>query len=166
MNHNMQTPQAEFESQSGRTANDATRPPNIIVIGKATVYFDDPFWVGVFERQSNNGYSVARVVFGAEPSEAELYQFVLLHYRRIVYSEPLPDVPPPVKPKNFKRRLRESQQSIQEHGVGGKAHEAMRLELEKNKTERKQVSAAERTAEQEKQFLLRQEKHRQKKRGR
>jgi hypothetical protein len=37
------------------------------------VFFDEPFWVGVFERDVPGGLMVARVVFGAEPSEAEVH---------------------------------------------------------------------------------------------
>ena len=48
--------------------------------GKLTVYFEDPFWVGVFEKQDENGYAVARVVFGSEPGDAQLYEFIRQHY--------------------------------------------------------------------------------------
>jgi hypothetical protein len=27
-----------------------------------TVYFEDPFWVGLFERENGDGYAVSRVV--------------------------------------------------------------------------------------------------------
>ena len=29
-----------------------------------TVWFEDPFWVGLYERQSDRAYEVCRVVFG------------------------------------------------------------------------------------------------------
>ena len=35
--------------------------------GKLTVYFEEPFWVGVFERIEDGKLSVAKVIFGAEP---------------------------------------------------------------------------------------------------
>ena len=35
--------------------------------GKLTVYFEEPFWVGVFERIEDGKLSVAKVTFGAEP---------------------------------------------------------------------------------------------------
>ena len=37
--------------------------------GKAglTVFFEGPFWVGVFERVEDGRLSVCRVVFGSEP---------------------------------------------------------------------------------------------------
>ena len=34
------------------------------VSGKLTIYFEDPFWVGVFERIENRKLSVAKVTFG------------------------------------------------------------------------------------------------------
>ena len=36
-----------------------------------TVYFEEPFWVGVFEVIENRKISAARVVFGAEPKDCE-----------------------------------------------------------------------------------------------
>ena len=36
-----------------------------------TVYFEDPFWVGVFEVVENNKVSASRVVFGAEQTGPE-----------------------------------------------------------------------------------------------
>ncbi len=34
--------------------------------GKLTVYFENPFWVGVFERISNGKLLVCKVTFGAD----------------------------------------------------------------------------------------------------
>ena len=39
---------------------------------KLTVYFDEPFWVGVFEELDGKRLSVCRVVFGSEPTDAEI----------------------------------------------------------------------------------------------
>ena len=41
--------------------------------GKLTVYFEEPFWVGVFERIEDGKLSVAKVTFGAEPKDCLLY---------------------------------------------------------------------------------------------
>ncbi len=37
--------------------------------GKLTVFFEEPFWIGVFERISGDKLSVSRVVFGTEPKQ-------------------------------------------------------------------------------------------------
>ena len=46
--------------------------------GKAglTVFFEGPFWVGVFERVEDGKLSVCRVVFGSEPRNYEVWEFV------------------------------------------------------------------------------------------
>ncbi len=42
-----------------------------------TVFFEDPFWVGAFERLDERGCSAARVVFGGESSNPEVYTYLL-----------------------------------------------------------------------------------------
>ena len=39
------------------------------VSGKLTVYFEESFWVGVFEHIEDGKLSVAKVIFGAEPKD-------------------------------------------------------------------------------------------------
>lgn len=41
-----------------------------------TVTFEDPFWIGLYERQEAGRYSVCKITFGAEPKEPELYAFL------------------------------------------------------------------------------------------
>ncbi len=42
-----------------------------------TVFFEDPFWVGVFERIEDGKLSVCKVTFGAEPKDYDVLDFVL-----------------------------------------------------------------------------------------
>jgi hypothetical protein len=42
-----------------------------------TVFFDDPFWVAVLELHHDGRVRAARQVFGAEPTDAEIYQYLL-----------------------------------------------------------------------------------------
>ena len=44
--------------------------------GKLTVYFEDPFWVGVFERIEDGRLSVAKVTFGAEPKDYDVQEYI------------------------------------------------------------------------------------------
>ena len=46
------------------------------VSGKLTVFFEEPFWVGVFERVSDGNLSVCKVTFGAEPKDYEIYELL------------------------------------------------------------------------------------------
>ena len=37
--------------------------------GRLTVFFEDPFWIDVFERTEGSRLSAAKVTFGAEPKD-------------------------------------------------------------------------------------------------
>lgn len=46
---------------------------------ESTLYFDGQFWVGVIERHEAGHVRAVRVMFGAQPSDAEFYEFLLTH---------------------------------------------------------------------------------------
>ena len=54
---------------------------------KATIFFEKQFWVGAFERIDKEGYAVARHIFGGEPSDSEIHEFVLNHYHELKFGE-------------------------------------------------------------------------------
>ena len=49
----------------------------ISVSSTLTVYHDGQFWVGLAEHVEGGRYGVARIVFGAEPSNEEILRFVV-----------------------------------------------------------------------------------------
>ena len=53
---------------------------------KLTVYFEDPFWVGVFERTQNGTLSVCKITFGAEPKDYAVHAYVLRHFYELCFS--------------------------------------------------------------------------------
>ncbi len=133
--------------------------------GKLTVYFDDPFWVGVFERDDETGFRVSRVVFGSEPTDAELYEYIQREYSHIDFGRPLKNQVKIVRKKNFKRMQRDVRKEVYEEGVGTKAQQAMKLQTELNKKERQVVSREQREEEKAMKFKLKQEKKKEKRRG-
>ena len=135
------------------------------VSGKLTVFFEESFWVGVFERVSDGTLSVCKVTFGAEPKDYEIYDFVLKNYYRLRFS---PAVAPDVKEagRNPKRVQREVRKQIQNIGIGTKSQQALKLQQEQLKTERKTVSREQQEAEKQRQFELKQQKRKEKHRGR
>jgi hypothetical protein len=134
--------------------------------GKLTVYFDDPFWVGVFERDDETGFRVSRVVFGSEPTDAELYEYIQREYSHIDFGKPLKNQVKIVRKKNFKRMQREVRKEVYEEGIGTKAQQAMKLQTELNKKERQVTSRERREEEKAMKFKLKQEKKKEKHRGR
>ncbi len=135
------------------------------VSGKLTVFFEEPFWVGVFDRVSDGKLSVCKVAFGAEPKDYEVYDFVLKNYYRLRFS---PAVAIDVKEvgRNPKRVQREVRKQIKNTGIGTKSQQALKLQQEQLKTERKTVSREQREAEKQRQFELKQQKRKEKHRGR
>lgn len=135
------------------------------VSGKLTVFFEDPFWVGVFERVSEDRLSVCKVTFGAEPKDYETYDFILKNYDRLRFS---PAVQTDVKETacNPKRAQRDAHRQTQNTGIGTKSQQALKLQQEQLKTERKTVSREMREAEKQRQFELKQQKKKEKHRGR
>lgn len=135
------------------------------VSGKLTVFFEEPFWVGVFERVLDGSLSVCKVRFGAEPKDYEVYDFILKNYYCLRFS---PAVAADVieTGRNPKRVQREVRKQIQNTGVGTKSQQALKLQQEQLKTERKVMSREQREAEKERRFALKQQKKKEKHRGR
>ncbi|MDD5796417.1 MAG: YjdF family protein [Oscillospiraceae bacterium] len=132
---------------------------------KLTVFFENPFWVGIFERVENNNLSVCKVTFGAEPKNYEIYEFILKEYCHLKFSPAVATAVKEVKinPKRMQRAVRHQLEQI---GVGTKAQQALKLQHEQMKIERKDISREMREAEKQRQFELKQRKKKEKHRGR
>ena len=77
------------------------------VNGKLTVYFEEPFWVGVFERIEDGKLSVAKVTFGAEPKDYEVLEYIQKHYAGLKFSPAVDTVVKDIE-RNPKRMQREA----------------------------------------------------------
>lgn len=132
---------------------------------KLTVYFEDPFWVGVFERTSNSFYEVCKVTFGSEPKDYEVYEFMLRNFYKLRFTKPVKLMDLKEKKINAKRLQKKVKKETEKKGISTKAQETMRLEQESKKVERKEISKAKKEEEKKKQFELKQQKKKQKKKG-
>ena len=132
--------------------------------GSLTVFFEDPFWVGVFERRIGKKLSVCKVTFGAEPKDCEVLEFVLNHYYELSFS-PAITVESRQTADNPKRRQREARKLMEQSGISTKSQEALRLQREEMKTERRQISREEREEEEARRFELKQMKRKEKQKG-
>ena len=54
-----------------------------------TVYFEDPFWVGIYERQNAGKLEVCKIVYGPEPKIYEVYEHLLTNWYRFSFSPPV-----------------------------------------------------------------------------
>ena len=133
--------------------------------GTFTVFFDDPFWVGVFERFDNGRLSVCKVTFGAEPKEQEIYEYILRHYTELRFSREV-DIIQRKTADNPKRRQRNARKQMEHSGVGTKSQRALQMQLEQNKLERKVKTREQKLADKQRMFELKQKKKREKHKGR
>ena len=131
---------------------------------RLTVYFEDPFWVGVFERIEDGKLSVCKVTFGEEPKDYKVRDYVLHHYYELVFS-PAIETETRQTADNPKRRSRNARKHLENTGIGTKSQQALQRQREEIKMERRQISREEREAESQHRFEMKQAKKKEKRRG-
>lgn len=133
--------------------------------GRLTVYFEDPFWIGVFERTEHGRLSAAKVTFGSEPGDWEICEFIGKYYYSLRFS-PEVEISGRERRKNPKRAQRDAKRQLQETGIGTKSQQALKLQQEQNKRERRAKRRAKKQAEADRRFSIKQQKKKEKRRGR
>ena len=131
------------------------------ISGKLTVFFENPFWVGIFEDFENDNLSVCKVTFGSEPKEYEIYDFILKKFYNLRFSNEMKSNFRE-KAKNPKRRQREIKKELQSKKFLKKSEEILKLQYEEKKKERKVKTKQEKEFEKQRKFLLKQEKQKHK----
>lgn len=131
-----------------------------------TILFENPFWIGLYERIDDGKYEACKITFGTEPKDYEVYDFLLSNWMHLQFSPPTKIDKAVDKHINPKRMQREINSQLQEKGIGTKAQQALKLQHEQSKTERKKQNKAQKEAEEDRQFVLRQEKKKAKHKGR
>lgn len=141
----------------------------ISVSSTLTLYHDGQFWVGLIEHVEDGAYGVARIVFGAEPSDEEILQFVLRRWHKLTFfeseNEPSGTCSPSKLAKNPKRRQREVAKALSRPALSTKAQQALAEQREARKTIGSQTHKLQREAEKQLHLQQRTEKHKQKHRG-
>lgn len=135
---------------------------------KATILYEKRFWVGLFERTDKEGYAIARHIFGGEPTDPEIYDFVLTHYKDLKFGS-AKEIKVEIQRMNPKRVQREVRREMEKFKESSRpstlAQDYMREELEKNKLAKKKLTSAQKQARKDEQFALHQEKKKEKHRG-
>lgn len=142
----------------------------VIASSTLTVFHDGQFWVGIFEHRDEERYGACRVVFGAvEPTDVELLAFVVARWEKLPFNLAADEVrstDSALAHANPKRRQREARKQVEHAGVGTKAQQAMSAAHELRKEERRTDARVQRQAEAERRFALKQQKRKEKHRGR
>ena len=142
-----------------------------------TLFFDGHLWVGVYEIDDGESVRAARVVFGKEPSAAELHEFVREHgaelVRRAYGAVPVVEKGADageagggVGKTNPKRAQRMAAKAMRERGVSTKAQEALKADTESRGEEPASARRREQKQAADEAYARRRAKARQKHRGR
>ena len=135
------------------------------VVIKLTVYFANPFWVGVAERIAGGHLSATKITFGAEPKDFEIAGFIQRHFYELRFSQSVPTERREAK-KNPKTGQRDAKRQMQQVGIGTKSQQALKLQHEAKRLEGRKKNREEKQAKAERLFLLKQQKRKEKHRGR
>ena len=130
-----------------------------------TAYFEEPFWVGLWERREAGRYQACRTVFGGEPTDGEVYEYVLRCWSALDFSPALPDEGRADRPVKAKRMRRQVRQDLARSGTGTKAQQALQKQREQNQAARRDRRRADREERRQAQYEQRKAKRREKRRG-
>ncbi len=134
--------------------------------GKLTIFFEDPFWVGMIEETEHLSYRAAKIVFGTEPTDAQVYEYLMTNYGTWRFSNAMLVQQKQTKCQNPKRLRRRAVKESDKPFAGTKAQQAVKLQQEANAALRKSLHRQRREEQAQMQYELRQEKKKQKHRGR
>lgn len=136
----------------------------ISVSSTLTVYHDGQFWVGLAEHVEDGRYGVARIVFGAEPSNEEILHFITGKWTKLsFFGDDVTETSRPVK--NPKRRAREAAKALKRPAVSTKAQQALANQHETMKRESAQARSRRRVEKADARYEQRKLKRKQKHRG-
>lgn len=136
----------------------------ISVSSTLTVYHDGQFWVGLAEHVEDGRYGVARIVFGAEPSDEEILQFVADKWEKLSFFDGKPaEASKPAK--NPKRRAREAAKTLKQPAMSTRAQQVLAAQREAMKQASAHTRSRRRAEEADARFEQRKLKRKQKHRG-
>lgn len=130
-----------------------------------TVFFEEPFWVGVYEREENGLLRVSKVIFGAQPRDYEVYQFLLDNWHKLKFGPATPADVEHIPARNPKRVQRAIARQLRQAGAGTKAQQAIQLGRLEGKQARRDMSRRRKEEEQARQFSLRCQRKKEKHKG-
>lgn len=134
---------------------------------RLTVFFEEPFYIALYERTQDGYTQVCRVVFGKEPTDAEVYEYFLSNWTRLKFSPPVPAGTVSDTRKNPKRVQREIHRQLSgKMSAGTKSQQALSLQHEQAKSERRENKKQRRLLEAQQKYELRRQKKKEKHRGR
>ncbi|WP_433944410.1 YjdF family protein [Paenibacillus sp. SN-8-1] len=135
---------------------------------KLTVYYEGPYWVGVVQDEDEGRVRAGRFVFGSEPADAEVLEFISEHLASLMESmtAEVEGKRMPTRRVNPKRLQRLAAEESRSHGVGTYAEQAIKLQMEQRKQLKRVIGKAQREELKERKREIARQKAKDKHRGR
>lgn len=139
-----------------------------------TVFYDGQFYVGIYDRTEGGKLSSARVIFGAEPKNGEIYDFTLKNYYSLPFGGEArtreagdgENTGTGFGRMNPKRMIREAARQIKNAGRSTRSQQALQEAREKLREEKSLERRETRELEEKRRRLLKEKKKKEKHRGR
>ena len=131
-----------------------------------SVFFEEPYWIGIYERMEDGRTQACKIIFGAEPKDYEVYGYINDHWKELKFGPTVHGSELSERKVNPKRMQREISRQLRSPGTGTKAQEALKALQEASKTERKQRARLRKQEENDRQFELHRQKKKEKHKGR
>jgi hypothetical protein len=141
--------------------------PTTCLRARLTVYFDGQFWIGFVEREDDEGLSIARHIFGPEPSLPQIAELVTgrgwshLQFVPTDGGDGLGHQPA----ANPKRRQREAAREARAKAPSTRSQESLKVALEQRKADSEAESRERRAEAAEERWRQKAAKRKDKKRG-
>ena len=129
-----------------------------------TVFFEDPFWVGVLEENYNGINYMGKHIFGAEPSNSELLLFYVYEFDKIDKIK-VSEVEIETKKIGFKKSLNKSRKAQAKIGIGTKSQNLFRKAFEETMVIKKKGKKEEEILDKEEKYRKKQGKKLEKRKG-
>jgi len=129
-----------------------------------TIFFEDPFWVGILEENYNGINYMGKHIFGAEPSNSELLQFYIYEFNKIGKVK-IGETEIKTKKMSFKKSLNKSKKVQNKSGVGTKSQNLFQKAFEETMAIKKNEKKGEEILDKEEKYRKKQEKKLEKRKG-
>jgi hypothetical protein len=129
-----------------------------------TIFFEEPFWVGILEENYNGINYMGKHIFGAEPSNSELLQFYIYEFEKINRLK-ISETNMEIKKVSFKKSLNKSKKIQNKIGVGTKSQNLFQKTFEETMEINKKEKRVEKIMDEEEKYKKKQEKKLEKRKG-
>jgi hypothetical protein len=133
------------------------------LVCKLSILFDGQFYIGLVEEEQDGKLQVSKHIFGADPSDQAVMNYILYDWNQIQFSpsiETKTKNDSSINPKRLSRLVRKEVASTT--SIGTKSQQALKKLQEEKIVERKTISKEQKEEKKRQDFERRQEKKKEK----